>query len=63
MICNLGTSCTDKATQTLNVNDWRSGFVEKTYHACEKCLADQPALLKEHEEWLARNPKARPKKF
>lgn len=57
MRCHLGTSCEATATQKLTINDWRTGFVQKTVDACAKCVADQPALLAEHESWEKRQPK------
>ncbi len=54
MICHLGTICGKPAVETLTINDFRTGFVEKTVPACQACIDDQPALIEEHENWQSK---------
>ncbi|MES2201169.1 MAG: hypothetical protein V4498_02850 [candidate division FCPU426 bacterium] len=58
MICHLGTACSNTATKTLKINDFRTGFVEKSVPACDPCIMDQPALIQEHENWKSKHARA-----
>lgn len=54
MLCQITITCQNQGTEKVTVNDWRTGYEPKELWMCPACLALEPIIKVDHEQWEQR---------